>query len=44
MKAVTEQIMENREAGRNADIPERNFRRRLVSNDYGKHQLSPSSC
>jgi hypothetical protein len=34
MKAVTEQRMENREAGRNFNIPERTFRRRLVSEDY----------
>jgi hypothetical protein len=44
MKVVTEQRMKIREAGRDFNIPERTLRRRLVSKDYGKHQLGPSSC
>jgi hypothetical protein len=44
MKAVTEQRMKIREAGRSFNIPNRTLRRRLVSKDYGKHQLGPSSC
>jgi hypothetical protein len=44
LKAVTEQRKKIREAGRSFNIPKRTLRRRLISKDYGKHQLGTSSC
>ncbi|XP_063226226.1 uncharacterized protein LOC134533020 isoform X1 [Bacillus rossius redtenbacheri] len=44
MHAVIEDKVKIREAGRRFNIPERTLRRRLISRNFEKRNLGPSSC
>ena len=44
IKAILEDKMKIREAGRTFNIPEGTLRRRLVSKNFEKRNMGPSSC
>lgn len=44
LHAVIEEKVKIREAGRRFNIPERTLRRRLISRNFEKRKLGPSSC